>query len=284
LVRRRLVVIVIVGAVIGLPTQSAPAAPTPDYDNLVYTQPGGVALTLDVYVPSSGSGPFPGLVIVHGGGFKKGSKENWAREGRRASRSGFVAYVIDYRLTCDPLNPPAGVDPALCGYKATAPVDDVHAAIAWVRSHAGEYGTDPNNIGVLGGSAGGNLAGMAGTTGTVGGDKADAVATWSGEVELKLRPLAPEVRYVGCKLQVCPEKWDLASPHFFVDSLDAPIYLANSTDEIIPEQEAIDVSNLATAAGVPNQLRLLEGTRHERAYKDDVWDETMAFLHTYLDP
>ena len=264
---------------------AAGASPTPDYDNVVYTSPNGLNITLDIYLPPAtlGNGPFPGLVVVHGGGFWRGSKENWAADAERASASGFVAYAIDYRLACDPINPPAGVDPSLCGYKATAPVTDVQAAIQWVRSNASMHGTDAANVGVLGGSAGGNIAGMAGMTGMVGTDKADAVASWSGEVKLPLRPLAAEVRYVGCKFQRCPSQWDLASPHFFVDPSDPPIYLANSTNEIIPLQEATDFRDLCVEAGVPVELEILEGTRHERAYKNDVWAETMSFLHRYLD-
>ena len=34
---------------------------------------------------------------------------------------------------------------------------------------------------------------------------------------------------------------------------------------------------------IPNCYRELTGSRHERAYEDDVWDQTMAFLHHYLD-
>ncbi len=265
-------------------TPAAGAAPAPDYDNIVYTSPNGVDITLDIYLPPAtlGDGPFPGLVVVHGGAFRQGSKEKWAADAERASGSGFVTYAIDYRLTCDPANPPTGIDPSLCGYRATAPVSDVQAAIQWVRANASTYRTDGANVGVLGGSAGGNIAGMAGMTGEVGVSKADVVASWSGEVKLPLRPLAPEIRYVGCKLARCPSKWDLASPHFFVDPSDAPIYLANSTDEIIPLQEATDFRDLCAAAGIPVELRILEGTRHERAYKNDVWAETMSFLHRYL--
>jgi acetyl esterase/lipase len=157
-----------------------------------------VSIGFDICLPP-GPGPFPGLVIVHGGAFKSGGKgpcsQNcWSGEGERAASSRFAAFVIDYRLTCNPSKLPEGVTGAdLCGYRwepvaphprwvrsePRAAVKDVHDAIAWVRANAGTYNVDADNVGVLGGSAGGNLAAMAGVTydaALYGDDKADAVA------------------------------------------------------------------------------------------------------------
>ena len=283
----------------------APAESLPLALNVVYKVTGdGVSIGLDVYLPS-GLGPFPGLVIVHGGAFKAGGKgpcstNCWSVEGERAASAGFAAFVIDYRLTCNPNNPPAGVTSVdLCGnrWKLVKPyprwvrpepraaVKDVHDAIAWVRANAGAYNVDADNVGVLGGSAGGNLAAMAGVTddaAVYGANKADAVAVWSPALLAIDPPAATDVAYVGCDKAACPADWTEASPTMHVDPSDAPTYIANSANELMPLWAAQDFAAALTAAGVPNHLTVLPGKRHERKYEDSVWDETMAWLHTYL--
>ena len=297
-------------AVIGVTTvlavlMPAPAESLPLATDVVYKVTAlGVSIGLDVYLPS-GPGPFPGLVIVHGGAFKAGGKgpcstNCWSVEGERAASSGFAAFVIDYRLTCNPNKPPAGITSVdLCGNRwelvkpyprwvrpePHAAVKDVHDAIAWVRANAGTYNVDADNVGVLGGSAGGNLAAMAGVTDDAalyGDDKADAVAVWSPDL-LAADPSRPNgVAYVGCQETACPDEWTEATPTTHVDPGDAPTYIANSATELMPLSAAQDFAAALTAAGVPNNLTVLPGKRHERRYEDSVWDETMAWLHTYL--
>jgi len=284
------------------PLTPAPAESLPATNGVVYKITGdGVRIRLDVYLPP-GSGPFPGLVIVHGGAFKTGgkgpcSKNCWSVEGERAASSGFAAFVIDYRLTCNPNNPPAGVTSAdLCGYRwnpvepkprwvrpqPRAAVKDVHRAIAWVRANAATYNVDADNVGVLGGSAGGNLAAMAGVTHRLANDKADAVAVWSPALLAIDPPPITDTSYVGCQKTACPNQWTKAAPTMHVDPGDAPTYIANSANELMPLSAAQDFAAALTAAGVPNHFTVLPGKRHERRYEDNVWDETMVWLHTYL--
>lgn len=293
---RRVVVSVIGGALALTVSMPSLARSDPIATDVVYkVTSAGVHIGLDVYLPP-GSGPFPGLVIVHGGGFRSGGKgpcatNCWHLEGQRAADSGFAAFVIDYRLTCAKNNVPAGVtSPDLCGYRWKTPelhaaVKDVHDAIAWVRANADTYGVDASSVGVLGGSAGGNLAAMAGTTDDAdlyGPGKADAVAVWSPALFAEDPPFAGDKRYIGCSQGACPEEWSLAAPTAHVTSDDAPTYIANSADEIMPLAGAQEFADALTAAGVPNLFRVVPGHRHERKYEDLVWDQTMAWLHQYL--
>jgi acetyl esterase/lipase len=274
----------------------SPARSVPIATDVVYkVTPAGVQIRLDVYLPS-GPGPFPGLVIVHGGAFRTGGKgpcdQNcWSGEGERAASAGFAAFVIDYRLTCSPRTVPAGVtSPDLCGYLWESPephaaVKDVHDAIAWVRANAGTYNVNRDSVGVLGGSAGGNLAAMAGVTddpALYGDGKADAVAVWSPDLLATDPSTSTAIRYVGCDREACPGEWSEASPTSHVSSDDAPTYIANSIDEIMPLTAAQDFAAALTAAGVPNTLRVVFARAHERRYEDRVWDQTMAWLHQYL--
>jgi acetyl esterase len=292
---RRIITLVGVASALTMGT-AVPARSLPIATDVVYrvTAAGG-SIELDVYLPP-GTGPFPGLVIVHGGGFRTGGKgpcdtNCWSSEGERAAGAGFAAFVIDYRLTCNPDNVPIGVtSPDLCGYRWELPVPhaavkDVHRAVAWVRANAATYDVDRASVGVLGGSAGGNLAAMAGVTDDstlYGGGKADAVAVWSPDLLPTDPSTAGALRYIGCDKTTCPDEWSEATPTSHVSPGDAPTYIANSTDEIMPLSAAQDFASALTAAGVPNTLRVVPGSRHERRYEDDVWDETMSWLHQYL--
>lgn len=113
-----------------------------------YSRAEGMSLQLDASIPE-GAGPFAAAVVVHGGG--------WVRGDRRIevapllpplAGAGIAWFSIDYRLATDPLH--FGVA-----------VDDVIAAVRFVRDHAAEYRIDPDRIALVGESAGGQLAAMA---------------------------------------------------------------------------------------------------------------------------
>ena len=102
-------------------------------------------MMLDSYLPGS-PGPHPGVILIHGGAFRFGERA-WERYLATALvDAGFAAFSIDYRLAPE--------------FPFPAAVDDVLAAVAWVRAHATEYGVDPREIGAIGESAGGHLAAM----------------------------------------------------------------------------------------------------------------------------
>jgi acetyl esterase/lipase len=110
--------------------------------------PHGVANTLDCYRPVDRHGPAPTLVHVHGGSWMHGRKERQAKPLTwRLAAQGWVVVSINYRLS------PAARMPAH--------VEDVKAAVRWVRDHAEELGADPGFIVLTGGSAGGHLAALA---------------------------------------------------------------------------------------------------------------------------
>lgn len=86
----------------------------------------------------------PALVFIHGGGWTDGSKERGLIPLLHFVRRGFVGVTVGYRLSGEAPFP--------------AQIDDVKAAIRFLREHAAEYGIDPKRIVVWGQSAGGHLA------------------------------------------------------------------------------------------------------------------------------
>lgn len=108
----------------------------------------GVTLKLDVHVPD-GPGPFPTAILVHGGGWTGGSKQEFITYiFEPLSKANFVWFSIDYRLAPH--------------HKWPACAEDVEAAIQWVFAHASEYKVDTKKVAIIGESAGGHLASYAG--------------------------------------------------------------------------------------------------------------------------
>ena len=108
---------------------------------------GGQALLADVYVPrGQGAGPFPGVVFVHGGGWRGGSRKDQERQARYLAAHGYTVMSLEYRL-------------APGGHYADQ-MADCRAGIAWFKAHAAEYKLDAGRLGLVGISAGGHLAEM----------------------------------------------------------------------------------------------------------------------------
>src|SRR3954469_10221489 len=171
-------------AAVAVPTQTAsagkcdPSGQRPTYANVTYsTAPDGTPLTVDIFVPPGG-GTHPGLVVIHGGSWQFGCKEDVWPEARKAMARGFTAYTVNYRLDCD--------GSGLCGYDAPAPVQDLQAAMSFIRSHASQYHTDAAHVDTIGFSAGGHLSFRLAVNGTVGGTRPNAIASLSGPSTLRL--------------------------------------------------------------------------------------------------
>jgi len=107
-------------------------------------------LQLDLAQPKTGSGPFPLVLCIHGGGFRAGTREGYDKLCVTLAQHGYVAATVTYRLA-----------PA---YRFPAAVVDCKAAVRWLRANAGKYHIDPKRVGVMGGSAGGHLAQFLGVT------------------------------------------------------------------------------------------------------------------------
>ncbi|MCI0536637.1 MAG: alpha/beta hydrolase fold domain-containing protein, partial [Verrucomicrobiales bacterium] len=107
---------------------------------------GNESWKLDIARPAGRSAPLPAVLLVHGGGWRGGSRHGQRGIACRFAQDGYVAITIGYRLTGEAPFP--------------ACIDDVVAAARWVRAHARDYGIDPERIGALGHSAGAHLVCM----------------------------------------------------------------------------------------------------------------------------
>jgi acetyl esterase/lipase len=129
--------------------------------------PGGVALAVDVYRPDDDA-LVPVVVQIYGGGWRNGTPGKDATMARALAASGFAVFAIDYRHTPD--------------WRWPAQLDDVLDGIEWVSTHASEYNADATRMGLIGRSAGAQLAMRASQDDRLPG--VDAVVTLYGPVDL----------------------------------------------------------------------------------------------------
>lgn len=118
--------------------------------DLVYADRGGRRLALDLVLPRSAAGPLTTIVLVHGGGWRSGERANLLPLAIGLARRGIAAATVSYRLSGEARYPAA--------------VQDVKAAIRWLRERSAVHGLDPARFAVGGGSAGGQIAALVGVT------------------------------------------------------------------------------------------------------------------------
>jgi alpha-L-fucosidase 2 len=109
------------------------------WKDITYARPGGRNLQMDAFIPE-GPGPFPAVVIAHGGGWEAGDKVTYvAPVFSPLARAGFAWFSIDYRLTPYVRNPEQ--------------LEDLRSAIRYVRGYASRFHVDPRRVALLGESA-----------------------------------------------------------------------------------------------------------------------------------
>ncbi len=118
--------------------------------DLAYTNTGSRNLLLDIYYPTNTASLKPAVLLIFGGGWRSGSKEQNKAMSTALANHGYVAVSPEYRLSLEATYPAA--------------VHDLKNAVKWMKANASSYGIDSNKITVLGCSAGGQLAALLGTT------------------------------------------------------------------------------------------------------------------------
>jgi acetyl esterase/lipase len=238
-----------------------------------YAAPGGEKLLLDLARPKTGDGPFPGVVCIHGGGFRAGNRHGYDGLCVRLAEQGYVAVTVEYRLAPR--------------YPFPAAVHDVKAAVRWLRASAGKYHVDPTRVGTMGGSAGGHLAQFLGVTGDVkqfegdGGnaDQSSRVAcvvnfygpsdftrSYGRSVDAaEVLPL-----FLGGNLDTARHRHIVASPISWVTPDAAPTLCIHGTeDKYVNYEQAVWLVDRLLRADVEAELLTLQGAGHGFRGKDE---------------
>jgi len=235
--------------------------------DIVYAAVDSQDLHLDLFLPAAGSGPFPAVIYVHGGlGSSREAKAQFHPQAAYMASKGFAGACVQYRKLPEARYPAA--------------IFDLKAAIRWLRANAAKYHIDPDKIGAAGGSGGGNLVGMLGTTvddpayeGTVGDNlgvssRVSAVAAFNPAVDLvEYRNLKEEpnviAAYIGVDFAEHPQIWVAASPIYHVGAKSAPfLFLHGDADADVPYRQSTEMADRLRAVGVRAEIYTAPGAGH----------------------
>ncbi len=239
------------------------------------------AQKLDIYLPQEGNGPFPVIVSIHGGAFKGGDKvDGQVTPMLDGLKRGYAVVSINYRLSGEAIFP--------------AQIYDVKAAIRWIRANAKQYKFNPDQIAAWGGSAGGNLAALVGTSGNVKeledlsmgnpsqSSRVQVVIDWFGPTDfLKMDeqlkasgvknpqphsiPDSPESELIGKNLTDAPELAQKANPETYITPDDPPFLIQHGRiDHLVPYQQSENLaSKLVSVIGKDKvTFEILENDDH----------------------
>jgi acetyl esterase/lipase len=277
---------VCIGMVSLVAAEAAPPKPTIDQD-VAYSKIGSRELKLDIARPAEGDGPFPAVLVIHGGAWRQGNKADVRPILPQFVEHGYVAISPEYRFC------PVDAFPAQ--------LHDVKAAVRWLKVNAKKYRIDPERIGAMGFSAGGHLSLMLGLTSPNDGLEGDvsagvldsrikAVVNYFGPTDLAAKDIPdickPWVKdLLGGSPQERPDAAAKASPLTFVSKDDAPVLTFQGTkDPLVPYNQAIKLAEAMNSAGVPGRVELILGADHGwgGAEMARTVNETFGFLDRYL--
>jgi acetyl esterase/lipase len=152
-----------------------------------------------------------------------------------------------------------------------------------MKQNAARYHGDPENIAIVGSSAGGHLGLVLASEMSGDPEGPKAVAGLSPPTDLATMgtegPLRVAVEdHIGCRFHDCPDRYAVASPVNRVRSTDAPTFLAYSTDELIPLSHGEALRDRLNEAGVVNRFVVFEGTDHALRLTGVALPKAMRFL------
>ncbi len=266
--RQILLIVFSVMSLLWLPTVFATADLSVEkiriFQDIEYAKFGDRGVYLDVFAPK-GNGDYPGVVLVHGGGWVQGKRQGFQNLAVKLAEKGYVVANIDYRLATEALFPAA--------------VLDTKAAIRWLRKHEDTYQVDPDNIFGIGGSAGGHLIAMAGLTQNrdvfsdqennpnVSG-KLNGIIIMGTGVDQVSRVKKAKDQYVknsalffGSRYAENPEIYALGSPITHITENTPPILMLDGSLDR-PGERYVDFIPLLNKHRVPFDLKIIEGAKH----------------------
>ena len=276
--------------------------------NVVYAQVpsrgfDNVAMKMDILKPQSKT-TLPVIVYVNGGGFINVNKDGYIQQRMDLAEAGYVVASIQYRVA------PTATFPQ--------PLEDVKAAIRFLNANSQKYGIVKNNVGIMGGSAGGYLAAMTGVTNGVKkfdvgehlneSSKVKAVVDTYGVSDLtkigedfgpeneKLHasPGATEALWVngsgvfGGKdggINAVPEATKNAQIFTYITK-DAPPYLIfyGTNDKVVSPSQSKHLYDALRAKNVDAVLIEVKDAKHGGDYwvQPGIMSEVIAFFNSYL--
>ena len=259
------------------------------------------AQKLDIYLPYEGEGPFPVIFYIHGGAWKICDKRDIQLTPMlRGLDRGYAIVSINYRLTGEATFP--------------AQIYDVKSALRFIKANARRYSLDKDRVAAWGGSAGGHLSALLGTsvgvpeledlsTGFAGEDtKVLAVVDWFGPTQDFLQMDAqfletgngvpnhaeadsPESCLFGAQITLVPDLVKQASPMTYITS-EIPHFLIQHGyhDQLVPVQQSIHFATAIEQIAGKDKV-ILDIFKSNVHHADPFFEseENLARVYQFLD-
>lgn len=238
---------------------------------------------LDIYLPETEKPKYPAVVVIYGSAWLSNNLKGNVIEsiGKPLLNAGFAVIAPNHRSSSDA--------------KFPAQINDIKAAVRFIRAKAADYKIDTSFISVTGFSSGGHLAALSGTSGKTRGFKVgkesadlegnvgkyttfsssvDAVVDWFGPTDFLMMDScgssmahnpanSPESSLVGGAIQENKDKVTLANPVTYVDKNDPPfLILHGDKDPLVPHCQSELLYRKLQKAGVKSKLVIVPGGKH----------------------
>ena len=249
-----------------------------------YVGDGVIGHRLDIHLPAVGQAPFPIVVAIYGSAwFSNAAKGTVFNEGlgQTLLNNGFAVVSINHRSSSDA--------------KFPAQIQDVKAAIRFVRANAAKFSMDSSFIGMTGWSSGGHLTALTGTTNTTQthsihglevdiegklgkytetGSQVNAIVDWFGPTDFLIMDKcgssfahndakSPESSLVGGSIQENPDKCALANPISYVNAQNPPFLIFHGDkDPLVPHCQSEKLYEALQKNKVKSELIIIPGGGH----------------------
>ncbi|MBK8967627.1 MAG: alpha/beta hydrolase [Lewinellaceae bacterium] len=255
---------------------------------VIYKKLGARTLQLDLFYPAKRKKKkYPGVLLIHGGGWSSGSKAHQVPMAQQLAGKGYIAAAVEYRLSPEAQYPAA--------------VYDLKEAVRWMRAHAAEFGLDTAKIAVLGCSAGAQLASLLGTTnGNENFEETTAYPNYTSDVQAVINVdgivsfIHPEAdaegkaagKWLGGSRTEAFENWKAASPMEYLDAATPPFLFINSA---VPRFHAgrDDMVKMLDTLGIYSEVHTIPDTPHSfwlvHPWFEPTVKDTLAFLKKVFD-
>lgn len=247
--------------------------------NVEYKNVDSISLQLDLYKLKTLKSPAPAMIFIHGGAWRSGERSDYLPYLIDYAKKGYVTITVSYRLVKTAIFPAA--------------VQDVNCAVQWIQNHAAAYGIDPERLALIGGSAGGHLAMMAGYAGDEPMFNKDCQENSTRKVKAIINLYGPTdlttpysintyqaKDFIGSTFEENPEYYKLASPKTFITSDDPPTLIFHGTiDSLVPISQSDSLAKWLSNAGVPSDYHRLKGWPHTM----DISAKVNAYCQYYID-
>lgn len=246
-------------------------------------------LAMDVVRPKA-PGTYPGVVLIHGGGFSGGKRDSYLPMAIRLAQNGYVAAAVSYRLT-----------PVV---QFPLPLYDVKAAVRFLRASAGKFDLDKDHMGAIGNSAGAtwsqflavtrNMPQFEGTgANREQSSSVDCAISYYGRSDMRRAYEGSRNAAAALPPLLGGDRMNALDAHFRASPLNwinpdsAPILAIHGTrDQNVPFEQSVWLVERLRSVGVEAELETLAEAGHgfKGADEERAFARALDFLNRKLKP